>query len=129
MKNYIWTHSDNLARILYIYAKLNKAFVYVQGMNELLAVIYYCLWKYNDSDVFDSKYIESDVFLCFSNIMAEIGDGFMISLDNEKGGLFEKCKRIDTLLKDADFTIWNKLKEVGCDTKFFAFRWVMVLMC
>ena len=129
VKEYIWTHSDNLARILYLYAKLNKAFVYVQGMNEILAVIYYCFWKDNDPDMFDQQQVESDVFMCFSNLMAEVGDGFMISFDSEQGGLFEKCKRIDSILKRADFTVWNKLKELNCDTKFFAIRWVMVLLC
>ena len=42
--NYIETHSDVLARILFIYGKLNPGVRYVQGMNEILAVLYYCFW-------------------------------------------------------------------------------------
>lgn len=41
-KQYIETHSDVLARVLFIYAKLNPGIRYVQGMNEVLAVLYYC---------------------------------------------------------------------------------------
>lgn len=41
-KNYIETHADVLHRILFIYAKLNPGIKYVQGMNEVLAVIYFC---------------------------------------------------------------------------------------
>jgi len=41
-KLYIETHSDVLARVLFIYAKLNPGIKYVQGMNEVLAVLYYC---------------------------------------------------------------------------------------
>lgn len=41
-QKYIETHSDVLGRILFIYAKLNPGVKYVQGMNEILAVLYYC---------------------------------------------------------------------------------------
>jgi len=36
-------HFDVLARILFIYARLNPGIGYVQGMNEVLAPIYYCM--------------------------------------------------------------------------------------
>jgi len=42
LHNYIETHSDVMSRILFIYAKLNPGIKYTQGMNEVLAVIYYC---------------------------------------------------------------------------------------
>jgi hypothetical protein len=42
MNNYIETHADMLHRILFIYAKLNPGIKYIQGMNEVLAVIFYC---------------------------------------------------------------------------------------
>lgn len=44
LDNYIRTHSDVLARILFVYAKLNAGLKYVQGMNEVLAVLYYSFW-------------------------------------------------------------------------------------
>ena len=36
-------HYDVLARLLFIYAKVNPGLCYVQGMNEILAPIYYAL--------------------------------------------------------------------------------------
>jgi hypothetical protein len=42
---YIETHSDPFFNILFIYAKLNPGINYVQGMNEVLAMIYYCFFK------------------------------------------------------------------------------------
>jgi hypothetical protein len=45
--NYIETHADVLHRILFIYAKLNPSVKYIQGMNEVLAVIYYCYLEYD----------------------------------------------------------------------------------
>ena len=44
LDDYIYTHSDILARILFVYAKLNAGLKYVQGMNEVLSVLYYCFW-------------------------------------------------------------------------------------
>ncbi len=34
-------HYDVLSRILFVYGKLNSSVKYVQGMNEVLAPIYY----------------------------------------------------------------------------------------
>ena len=42
--NYIETHADILAKILFIYAKLNPGLKYVQGMNEILATLYICFY-------------------------------------------------------------------------------------
>lgn len=42
-----------LHRILFIYAKLNPGIKYIQGMNEVLAVIYYC---YLENDSFSDDY-------------------------------------------------------------------------
>lgn len=44
-QNYIITHADVMSRILFLYARLNPGVVYVQGMNEVLATLYYCFWK------------------------------------------------------------------------------------
>lgn len=70
--NYIESHSDALARVLFIYASLNKGIRYVQGMNEILAVLYYCFWKFGNEAVISTEYLESDLFFCFSNLMSEL---------------------------------------------------------
>jgi hypothetical protein len=41
-QNYIITHADVMSRILFLYARLNPGVMYVQGMNEVLATLYYC---------------------------------------------------------------------------------------
>ena len=58
---YIETHADVLARVLFIYGKLNPGVRYVQGMNEILAVIYYCFWPHSDSEDPDEQ-LEQDPF-------------------------------------------------------------------
>lgn len=42
--NYIETHADIISKILFIYAKLNRGVKYVQGMNEILATLYFCFY-------------------------------------------------------------------------------------
>ncbi|KAJ1991597.1 hypothetical protein GGI25_001612 [Coemansia spiralis] len=42
------THADALARILFVHAHFNKGVGYVQGMNELLAPLYYVLARSTD---------------------------------------------------------------------------------
>ena len=80
---YIDSHIDCLARVLFVYAKLNSGVRYIQGMNEVIASLYYCFWKYNNATVVSNDYFESDLFFCFSNLMAEIKDIFLRELDQE----------------------------------------------
>jgi hypothetical protein len=93
--NYIESHSDCLARVLFIYASLNKGVRYVQGMNEVIAILYYCFWKFGSESVIPIQYLESDLFFCFSNLMSELKDGFLRELDQEESGLDGKCKAIE----------------------------------
>lgn len=73
--SYVETHSDVLARILFLYSKLNSCIRYVQGMNEIAAVLYFCFWKFKTEREHE-KYMESDLFFAFTSLMAEIRDGF-----------------------------------------------------
>jgi len=51
VNNYIESHSDCIARVLFIYASLNKGIRYVQGMNEVIAILYYCFSKFGSESV------------------------------------------------------------------------------
>ena len=61
-------------------------------MNEVLAVIYYCFWSFGDENVISNKYLESDLFFCFNNLMIEIRDGFLREMDQEHSGITGKVK-------------------------------------
>ena len=110
LDDYIYTHSDILARILFVYAKLNAGLKYVQGMNEVLSVLYYCFWlggsfmppsikeeqesKKDQSesgkfqvDSLELKHLEADLFSAFSSMMVELRDCFLRELDKESTGI------------------------------------------
>jgi len=59
-------------------------------MNEVLAVIYYCFWSFSDFTVIPEKYLESDLFFCFTNLMIELRDGFLREMDHEDSGISGK---------------------------------------
>ena len=65
---------QEMKRALFIFAKLNQGLRYVQGMNELLAPIYY-QFK-NDIQVEERQFAEADSFYCFMDIIAEFRDHF-----------------------------------------------------
>lgn len=98
-------------------------------MNEILAVIYYCFWKFGNEAVISTEYLESDVFNCFSNLMAELKDGFMRDLDKEAGGIDGKCKIFAHKLKTLDPQVDNRLAQEKVNPQFYSLRWFMLLMC
>lgn len=98
---------------------------YVQGMNELVAVIYFLFCK--DSLV-SSTATEADTFYCFSILMAEQRDCFLKSLDHSESGMHGRISQLNQLLKALDFQIWRKLEQNGVDPTFYSLRWIMLLL-
>ena len=102
---------------------------YVQGMNEVLAVLYYCFWSFGDELVISNTYLESDLFFCFNNLMIEIRDGFLRELDREKSGITGKVKTYSNILKEVDPLVYQNLEDQNVNHQFYALRWHMLLMC
>jgi hypothetical protein len=125
------THADVLERILYIYSKLNKDVSYVQGMNELLAPIYYCYSMDNSLDDLDNEvkcnYVEADSFWCFSLLMNDIKSTFITSKDNDKDGIFAKMLILDKIIEKLDKNVHKLLKDKQIEIEHFAFRWINLL--
>ena len=63
-----------MKRALFIFAKLNPGLRYVQGMNELLAPLYYHFRT--DPDPVAAAAAEADAFFCFMDIISEFRDHF-----------------------------------------------------
>ncbi|OMJ20733.1 TBC1 domain family member 13 [Smittium culicis] len=81
------THLDIIARILFVYACLNKRVGYVQGMNELVATFYYVL--VNDAPNHEDKIAaEADAFyLLFNSLNGQTLDNFIKELDEHEDSL------------------------------------------
>jgi hypothetical protein len=147
-------HHDLLRRLLFLYAKLNPGIRYVQGMNEILAPIYYVFA--NDPDPFSRGLgrstaaeraaaaaaeatgaaplpriysdAEADAFFVFTNVMAEVRDRFIKSLDHSDSGVLAVVERLNKRVRAVDPDLWAHLDKCGVDPRFYSFRWLTLLV-
>ena len=125
--NIVLTHADIVSRILFIYSKFEPTIQYIQGMNEILAPIYYCLSfeRINDDDPMDD--IEADTFWCFFNIMYYLKDLFDKEMDKNDAGICGKVKRLKNMLKIIDKNLYDYLDNIHFDFSILAFRWISLM--
>ena len=82
-------NKDVLARLLYIFGKLNSGIQYVQGMNELLAPLLYVFAEAEGQLTQEvSEEVEADTFFAFNNLMSETRDLFLKQMDSSTSGMF-----------------------------------------
>ncbi|KAJ3290639.1 hypothetical protein HK104_006627 [Borealophlyctis nickersoniae] len=77
-------HWEAVERILFIFAKLNPGIGYVQGLNEILAPLYYVMA--NDIDEEARAHAEADSFFTFSKLVSQFRDHFIRHLDGVGSG-------------------------------------------
>ncbi|CAM8985811.1 unnamed protein product [Rhodiola kirilowii] len=120
-------NQEAMRRILIIFAKLNPGIRYVQGMNEVLAPLYYVF--NNDLDLEDSASAEADTFFCFVELLSEFRDLFCQKLDNSVVGIRSTITRLSELLKEHDEELWRHLEiTTKVNPQFYAFRWITLLL-
>lgn len=119
-------HWEVCERILFVYAKLNPGLGYIQGMNEILGPIYFTFASDSDKDCKENA--EADCFFCFTNLMSEIRDNFIKTLDDTQCGIGSLMNQLMSTLKETDSTLWYKLKEQDLKPQFYAFRWLTLLL-
>lgn len=116
------THFDILGRILYVYSKLNKDVSYVQGMNEILAPIYYCYAS--DSSLLGVDInVEADTFWSFAILMDDIKPIFIKEKDKEKNGIFGHMNIFQKIIEKYDKDIYKKLLQSDGSLFYISFKW------
>lgn len=122
-------HWEAIERILFIYAKLNPGVGYVQGMNEILAPIYYVFAaKTAEEDLESQAYAEADAFFCFTTLMADARDHFVRSLDQDAStGINATMWRMSQRLAWFDRPLFRDLSKKDIKEQYYAFRWITVL--
>jgi hypothetical protein len=109
-------HYVALKRLLFLWAKLNPGINYVQGMNEIVAPIYYVFAT--DRNPEWCSYAEEDTFFCFTNLMSEIRDNFCKTLDTSRMGIAERISQFSTLLQQKDPQLWEDLVHTSMSLSF-----------
>ena len=120
-KNY-----DIMRRILFIYAKQHPEINYIQGMNEIIAVIYYIFE--NDDNPFMINYTESDSYYTFEILLEEIKQVFIMD-DINFSQLFIviEIKFIKNILQKLDKDLYNHFENENVSLETFLMRWLLVL--
>ncbi|XP_027335657.1 TBC1 domain family member 13-like isoform X2 [Abrus precatorius] len=100
---------------------------YVQGMNEVLAPLFY-VFK-NDPDEENAAFAEADTFFCFVELLSGFRDNFCQQLDNSVVGIRSTITRLSQLLKEHDEELWRHLEvTTKVNPQFYAFRWITLLL-
>jgi hypothetical protein len=120
-------HREELKRALFLYAKLNPGLRYIQGMNELIAPLYYLFS--NDPDKGASAFAEADAFWCFMDLISDFRDHFCQQLDGTETGIKATIRRFMLVLRYHDEELWRHIEITNkVDAQFFAFRWITLLL-
>ncbi|GLT26201.1 hypothetical protein SLA2020_012830 [Shorea laevis] len=118
---------EAMRNILLLFAKLNPAIQYVQGMNEILAPIYYVFSA--DPVEKSAANAEADSFTCFVRLLGDSVDHFCQQLDNSSVGILSTLSRLSELLKANDEQLWRHLELTSkVKPQFYAFRWITLLL-
>ena len=88
----------------------------MQGMNEVIAVLYYTFYKFGNEGVVSTQFLESDLFFCFTSLMQELKDGFLRDMDTADNGIQGKCKQVEKILEIVDPDVYHKLIEENVAT-------------
>jgi hypothetical protein len=85
---------DYMTRILFIYSKLNPKIQYVQGMNEILAPIFYLVNVTKPCHDIE----EASCFFMFNNAISDIIELHIKDLDKSKNGIHGKLNEVNQML-------------------------------
>ncbi|KAM3334621.1 hypothetical protein ACQJBY_029200 [Aegilops geniculata] len=121
------SNQDSLRNILIIFAKLNAGIRYVQGMNEILAPLFFVFR--NDPDYKNANFAEADSFFCFVELLSGLRDNFCQKLDNSAVGIRGTLSKLSQLLKKYDGELQHHLEiTTEVNPQFYAFRWITLLL-
>ncbi|CAB52581.2 RabGAP Tbc13 [Schizosaccharomyces pombe] len=126
-ENKLGLHREAAERILFIYAKLNPGIGYVQGMNEILAPLYYVLAT---DPTYENYYLcECDAFFLFTQMMVQVRDLYEKTLDHDSDhGIHFLMSKFTERLKKYDYELWENLEEKQIHPTYYSFRWFTCLL-
>lgn len=119
-------HYIAINRLLFVYAKQNPDIGYVQGMNEIIATLYYCF--YNDQNLYFRKNSEVDTYFCFEKIMECVKENFELSKDKKLVEMEHKTKIFNEYLKKFDLKLWEHLKKNNIAPEFYFNKWLILML-
>lgn len=72
------------------------------------------------------EHAEADTFFCFTNLMAEIRDFFIKTLDEAEFGINSMMNRLINQVKANDPEVWLRLHQQELCPQYYSFRYEYV---
>ena len=117
-------HADVLKRILFIYTSFCRDISYHQGMNELLAPIYFC-YSYDKTYTEETEEnIEADSYWSFYYLMSKVSQSFVSANDK---GLEIKSFILQKCMEYVDGEIYQNLQRVNIRNGYYCYKWFILL--
>lgn len=86
-------------------------------------IIEKCIFKINYINVIlFIEHAEADTFFCFTNLMSEIRDFFIKSLDEAEFGINSMMSKLTTQVKANDPEVWMRLHQQELCPQYYSFR-------
>ena len=110
----------------YLYSKKHNDISYVQGMNEICAIIYYIYTL--DESPYIKPFIESDTYYTFELLMNEIKPIFMMSnVTYSQLFISMQIKQINEILLKVEPELLDYFKKKDVMIDNFLMRWLLVM--
>lgn len=123
--NAMETHAEVIERILFVYSQMETTVSYKQGMNEIIAPIYYC-YAYDKTFTEETvENIEADSFWSFLNVMKQLKSSFD---QTDKFNTFVKGEILEKLLGIIDNELLEHIKSLGLQFNMFCYKWFILLL-
>ena len=120
--------AELMARVLLVFAKTNPAVGYIQGMNEVLAVIVAAIWEdataasMDFPGVFGSGCWEADAYALFASVMGAIQLSF-----TSEDIIVTRCQAVQLMLAGKDPELEHTLTDLGIQPQLYMLRWIRIL--
>ena len=125
-KNINESNFDIIKRILFIYSKEHPEINYIQGMNEIIFILYYIFEK--DENPFIINFVESDSYFSFETLMDEFKN---IYIDNNLRFsqllITKKINYIKKIFESVDIELFNHFNNEKIQIDSFIMKWFFVI--
>ena len=119
------TNTDVLKRMLFIYAKKYPEISYVQGLNLIIANLFYAFSM--DENPYFNMFAEEDCFYCFELLINNhFKDIYNQEKDRSEKGIRSIINYIKYLLYIIDRELFYNLNNMKIDIYLFIFKWYTV---
>jgi hypothetical protein len=106
---------DSMIQILRVYTNLNGV-KYVQGMNEILALVFYVMRD------------EADAFWGFNTIMLQLKEIFTADADSTQEGIYSRIDSLNELLREYNHRLAKQFSSIDFPLATLAMRWITTIL-